>query len=62
MQRRNLLRPLVAVFGLVGFALLMALRQEVPSVAGRAAMATLAALVGASAFLYLQRTKPRQAP
>ncbi|MDI3290471.1 hypothetical protein [Polyangium sp. 15x6] len=48
----------VGLAGLLGFSILMALRDEVSSIFGRAVVAAVAALVGVSAFMFLQKTRP----
>jgi len=58
----QLRRLLVGTVGLVGFSVLMAAREELSSFFLRALVAGLAALVGVSAFLYVQRTSPSLRP
>jgi hypothetical protein len=61
MHKRQAHRFLVGLFGLVGFSILMGIREEIPNIWGRAAVAGLAALIGISALLYVLRTKqPKQ--
>lgn len=57
MHKRQALRYLVGFVGLAGFAILMGIREELPTIWARATIAGLAALIGISALMYVLRTK-----
>jgi uncharacterized membrane protein YuzA (DUF378 family) len=57
MHKRQALRFVVGLVGLVGFSILMGIREELTTIWGRAAIAGLAALIGISALFYVLYTK-----
>lgn len=57
MHKRQVYRFIVGLFGLVGFSMLMGIRDEFSTIWGRAAISGLAALIGISALFYVLHTK-----